>query len=140
MQLSKNFTLSELVHSDTANARGIDNTPTDIKIVNNLIKLAKNVLQPIRDKYGKPIIITSGYRCLDLNKAVGGVSNSQHLLGLAADIDVGTVNDNKLLFNMIEEMIKNKEIVVDQLLDESHYKWIHISYNENNNRNQILHL
>lgn len=139
MQLTKNFTLEELVHSDTANAKGIDNTPTQ-EIIDNLKELAENVLQPIRDKWGKPLIVNSGYRCKELNKAVGGVSTSQHLIGQAADIEAGTNDDNKELFYMISDMIENKELIVDQLLDEARYSWIHVSYNKDKNRNQILHL
>lgn len=140
MELSKNFTLEELIYSNTANSRNIDNSPSE-EIIDNLESLAKNVLQPIRDKYGKAINITSGYRCKELNKAVGGVSNSQHCTGNAADIDVGDKEDNKKLFQLIENMVKNKEIIVDQLLDEARYTWIHVSYrNDGNNRNQILHL
>ena len=99
MQLTKNFTLEELVHSDTANAKGIDNTPTQ-EIIDNLKELAENVLQPIRDKWGKPLTVNSGYRCKELNKAVGGVSTSQHQKGKAADIEAGTNEDNKELFYM----------------------------------------
>ena len=139
MQLTKNFTLEELVHSDTADAKGIDNTPTQ-EIIDNLKELAENVLQPIRDKWGKPLIINSGYRCKELNKAIGGVSTSQHQRGQAADIEAGTNDDNKELFYIISDMIEDKEIVVDQLLDEARYSWIHVSYNKDKNRNQILHL
>ena len=139
MQLTKNFTLEELVHSDTADAKGIDNTPTQ-EIIDNLKELAENVLQPIRDKWGKPLIINSGYRCKELNKAIGGVSTSQHQRGQAADIEAGTNDDNKELFYMISDMIEDKEIIVDQLLDEARYSWIHVSYNKDKNRNQILHL
>lgn len=139
MQLTENFTLEELVHSDTANAKGIDNTPTQ-EIIDNLKELAENVLQPIRSKWGKPLIVNSGYRCKELNKAVGGVSTSQHLKGQAADIEAGTNDDNKELFYMISDMIEDKELIVDQLLDEARYSWIHVSYNKDKNRNQILHL
>lgn len=139
MNLSKNFTLEELIYSDTANQYNIDNTPTQ-EIIDNLTRLANDVLQPIRDKYNKPIIISSGYRCEELNAKVGGVSNSAHKYGLAADLDVGGVKENKELFLLIKEMIDNKEIEVDQLINENHYKWCHIGLSKNNNRNQILYL
>lgn len=139
MQLSDNFTLEELIRSNTADSKGIDNTPCD-EIIENLQYLAETVLQPIRERYGRPISITSGYRCEKLNKAVGGVSNSQHKSGQAADIDVGDKEDNKELFNIIEDMVNCSEIEVDQLLDEAKYKWIHISKKKSGNRNQILHL
>lgn len=139
MQLSDNFTLEELIRSNTADSKGIDNTPCD-EVIENLQYLAETVLQPIRERYGRPISITSGYRCEKLNKAVGGVSNSQHKSGQAADIDVGDKEDNKELFNIIEDMVNCREIEVDQLLDEAKYKWIHISKKKSGNRNQILHL
>lgn len=134
MNLTKNFTLEELIHSDTAIRKGIKNTPNNT-VVGNLRLLCDKVLQPIRDKYGKPISVTSGYRCYDLNKAVGGVGNSQHLTGEAADI---TSSNNKELWKLIVKMVENKEIVVDQLIDEKHLQWIHISYKKDTNRNQIF--
>lgn len=139
MNLSKNFTLEELIYSDTANQYNIDNTPSQ-EIIDNLTRLANEVLQPIRDKYNKPIIISSGYRCEELNAKVGGVSNSAHKYGLAADLDVGGINENKELFLLIKKMIDNNEIEVDQLINENHYKWCHIGLSKNNNRNQILYL
>lgn len=139
MQLTTNFTLEELIHSDTANAKGIDNTPTK-EIEENLKYLAEKALQPIRDKWGKPLTVNSGYRCKELNKAVGGVSNSSHLTGLAADIEAGTNEDNKKLFNFISEMVKNKEITVDQVIDEKNYAWIHVGISRENNRNEVFHL
>lgn len=139
MQLTTNFTLEELIHSDTANAKGIDNTPTK-EIEENLKYLAEKALQPIRDKWGKPLTVNSGYRCKELNKAVGGVSNSSHLTGLAADIEAGTNEDNKKLFNFISEMVKNKEITVDQVIDEKNYAWIHVGLSRENNRNEVFHL
>ena len=75
VMITKNFTLSELVASDTATRMGIDNSP-DEEVVKKLRLLATSILQPLRDRYGKPITVTSGYRCSKLNKAVGGVSTS----------------------------------------------------------------
>ena len=128
-----------MVRSDTANAKGIDNTPTQ-EIIDNLKELAENVLQPIRDKLGKPITINSGYRCEELNKAVNGVANSEHKSGHACDMTIGTINDNKKLFDLIKTMIENKEISCRQLIFENGGKWIHISYNRNDLKNQILYL
>ena len=84
IQLSPNFNLSELIHSQTAIENAIDNTP-DEKSLENLKNLCKNLLQPLRDKLGKPIHVTSGYRCKELNRIVGGVPTSQHVKGEAAD-------------------------------------------------------
>lgn len=85
----KYFTIKELSHSDTAVARGIDNTPTG-EAVHNLTELVENVLDPLREKYGKPIRVSSGYRSAVLNRSVNGATSSQHRLGQAADITVGS--------------------------------------------------
>ena len=126
VKLSKNFSLKELVNSSTATRLKIDNTPDDV-IEENLRILCQTVLQPVREKYGKTITISSGYRCKALNKAVGGSSTSQHTLGQAADITVGSIAENKKLFDMIVKMIKGGEITVGQLINEYGCKWIHIS-------------
>ena len=93
----KYFTIKELCKSSTAVQKGIDNTPNS-EIVNNLEQLVDFILDPLREKYGKPIKINSGYRCDRLNKAVGGSATSQHRYGLAADITAGSRLENKLLF------------------------------------------
>ena len=81
----KYFTLSELTYSATARQRGIRNEPDETQ-KENLRKLVENLLDPIRERWGKPILVTSGFRSQQLNKAVGGVRNSEHLTGCAADI------------------------------------------------------
>lgn len=130
----KYFSIEELTKSNTAKSKGIDNTPTqDVK--NNLQKLIEAVLDPLREWYGKPIIVSSGYRCRALNEVVGGASNSQHTLGMAADLDVGNKEENKKLFNYIKDNLE-----FDQLIDEKDLAWVHVSYNENKNRNQVLYL
>ena len=139
MQLTKNFTLEELTKSSTADRLHIDNKPDETQL-RKLKELCENVLQPIRDKINKPIYINSGFRCLELNKAVRGVPSSQHRLGEAADIDTRSYQGNKELFILLEEMSKNGEIEFDQLIDEYNYNWIHISYRKNSNRNQVLHI
>lgn len=138
MKLSKNFTLSELTYSSTAKANKVDNTP-DRWELDNLKKLCNEVLQPIREKYGNSIFINSGYRNPIVNRLVGGASNSQHMLGEAADITVGSKSGNKKLFDMILQMIENEEITVGQIIDEKEYSWIHISL-PYKRVNQILHL
>ena len=135
MNQPKYFTLKEMINSDTAKSKGIDNTPT-WSVVLNLLELVQNVLDPIRESYGKPIIVNSGYRCIELNRAIGSKDNSQHTLGLAADITVGSKEANKQLFKFVQSNIDKW----DQLIDEHDYQWIHISYNKNNNRKQVLHL
>lgn len=130
----KYFTIKELCKSSTAIQKGINNTPNS-EIVNNLEQLVKYVLDPLREKYGKAIIVNSGYRCEALNKAVGGSKTSQHRYGLAADITAKSKTENKKLFNLAQEL----DLPFDQLIDEKNYSWIHISYNQKP-RKQILHL
>ena len=138
MKLSKNFTLSELTYSSTANANKVDNTP-DRWELDNLKKLCNEVLQPIRDKRDDSIFINSGFRNPIVNRLVKGSTSSQHLKGEAADITVGSKSGNKKLFDMILQMIENEEITVGQLIDEKDYSWIHISL-PYKRVNQILHL
>ncbi len=133
------FTIEELCASETARRRGIDNTPDAAKR-QKLQTLIEQLLDPIRAAWGGPIAVNSGYRSPKLNTAVGGVSTSQHLRGEAADISVGSPADNKRLFDKIVELQKAGRIAFDQLIDESGYRWIHISYRAGANRNQILHL
>ena len=131
----KYFTINELIRSDTALQRGIDNTPPPpIKI--KLSNLINNLLDPIREAWGGPITVNSGYRCPVLNRAVGGVPTSQHQKGEAVDITVGSPEQNQKLF----ELIAAGNFDFDQLIDESNYSWVHISYAAGKNRHAILHL
>ncbi|MFR9051777.1 MAG: D-Ala-D-Ala carboxypeptidase family metallohydrolase [Hominilimicola sp.] len=131
----KYFTIEELCQSTTADRKGIDNRCSN-EIAANLTALVDNVLDPLRIWYGKPITVNSGYRCPALNKAVGGAATSQHMNGQAADIDAGDRQQNKLLFEYIR-----KSLPFDQLIDESNFAWVHISYrSDRNNRNQVLKL
>lgn len=133
MKLSKNFTLKELTRSDTARARGIDNTPTPL-VVDNLQTLCVNLLQPLRDELNKPVHIASGYRCERLNDAVGGVRNSQHATGQAADIIVAGMTKDVLF-----EFIKSSALSVDQCIRYNNKNIVHVSYVDvNSNREQYL--
>lgn len=142
MNLSPNFTYEEMVKSDTARIRGILNQPNYHEI-DNLTKLCKELLQPIRDVYGKPIIITSGFRNEALNRAVGGSSTSMHRKGLAADIKASK-GTNKALWDLIIKLRDEGKIEFDQLIWEKGTKkepaWIHIGLSDKKNRNQILYL
>lgn len=129
--MTLNFSISELCYSDIAKKYGIKNIPS-ISECDNLLNLIFYVLQPLRDKLGKPIIINSGYRCKALNCKVGGVANSQHLLGQAADIRINGCNVNTLI-----DFIKTSGIEYDQLINEFD-KWVHISYNKGHNRKQCF--
>lgn len=139
-QLTKNFTLEELIHTNYK----VENTPNENE-KQNLIKLAAT-LQTIRDYYQKPIIISSGFRCKKLNKMVGGASNSDHLFGCAADLHAlnNQKYENKKLFDLIVQLIKNEKLECRQLIDEKDYTWIHISINDGLHnkykKNQIIHL
>lgn len=133
--MTEHFKLNEFIKSKTADIYKIDNTPTD-EIISNLNELAV-LLEKIRIKYNHPIIITSGYRCKELNNKIGGVPTSQHVKGQAADI---ICRDNRELFILIHEMIMNGEIEVGQLIDEKGYRWLHISTPHLKKNNQILHL
>jgi len=131
MKLSKNFTLEELVFSITANNHGINNTP-NAEARAALKRLAVEVLQPIRDAWGQPIVISSGYRCAKLNAATPGASKtSQHLLGQAADIKANNPKDNGKLHALIKKMVKDGHIKVGQLIWEygtkTNPKWVHVS-------------
>lgn len=134
----KYFTIGELVHSDTADRRGINNICKK-EHADNLKSLIENVLDPLREAYGKPIRVTSGYRCEELNKAVGGSPTSDHMKGCAADI-VGTPatkEENEYLF----ELVQSLHLPFNQLINEKGFSWVHISYRMGgNNRKQILNL
>lgn len=130
----KYFTIKELCKSSTAIQKRIDNTPNS-EIVSNLKQLVDQVLDPLRKRYGKPIKVNSGYRCEQLNKAVKGAVNSQHIKGLAADITAGSAAENKILFELVQEL----NLPFDQLIDEKKFSWIHVSVS-NKPRKQVLHL
>ena len=131
----KYFTIAELCRSKTADRLGIENQCRQ-EHVDNLTALVDNVLDPLRQAYGTPLIVSSGYRCPALNKALKGAANSQHMTGQAADIDTGNNEQNKLLFDYIR-----KNLPFDQLIDESCCSWIHVSYRaDGKNRGQVLKL
>ena len=134
--MGKYFSIAELTKSSTAIKKKINNTPTK-EVENNLNQLIDNILDPLREAWGQPIIVGSGYRCEALNKAVGGAAHSQHKLGQAADIHSksDSVEDNKKLF----ELIKQLKLPFDQLINEYNYNWIHVSYSPRNRR-QILNI
>ena len=142
VKLSEHFTLYEAIYSRKAIDLNIDNEPNKY-IINNLTQICKTVLEPIRKRYGKPIVITSGYRSIKLNAIVGGSSTSQHKHGTAIDFHPQDKNDMKLLWNLILDMIRDGEIECRQLIDEYNLSWIHISINDKYHsykQNDILHL
>lgn len=129
------FTITELTRSATATARGLNNTPS-VSATTNLSALINNVLDPLREAWGRPITVNSGYRSPTVNAAVGGVANSQHVKGEAADTTAGSPTLNRQLFCLAISL----NLPFDQLIDEHGYRWLHISHSRTKNRNQILHL
>ncbi len=128
------FSIKEMIRSNEADRRGINNKPGE-REKSNLLDLIDNVLNPLRAWYGGPIRVNSGFRCIELNKAVGGAKNSQHTKGEAADITSGSREGNKRLFEYIKD-----NLPYDQLIDENNYTWIHVSYKREGNRHQVLKL
>ena len=138
MRLSKNLTLQEVTKSATAIKKGISNEPT-IEHLENLKALAENIFQPMRDYFGVPIAVSSGYRSAELNRLIGGSSTSQHCKGEAIDIDCDIFGglSNREVFEYIKE-----HLTFDQLIwefgDDSNPDWVHVSYKKGENRGQVL--
>jgi uncharacterized protein YcbK (DUF882 family) len=132
----KYFTLQELTASATATRKGIDNTPSP-EVTARLTALVANVLDPLREAWGKPIVVTSGYRSPRLNRAVGGAARSQHCKGEAADIR--TLSNRRWENRQLYDLIRKLGLPYDQLIDEYDYSWIHVSYKEGANRHEVLH-
>ena len=141
MRLSKNFTYKELTYSNVAERKGLKNRPKtkeeEKKVIENLKALAMEILQPLRDYLGKPVVISSGYRSTELNKAVGGVRGSQHLRGEAADIHVENTEHLLKIMHFIMD-----ETDFDQLIWERNRagtQWVHVSYRRYGvNKHQVL--
>ena len=134
--MGKYFTIEELCRSEQARENGINNLPTteNVMYMNRLIEV---ILDPIREKYGKPIHVSSGFRNSALNKLVGGVNNSHHMCRngyAAADITTYSIENNKKLYNLIKSM----DLPLCQCIDEYGCKWIHVSYNPNDVRKQYF--
>jgi zinc D-Ala-D-Ala carboxypeptidase len=138
MQLSTNLSLAEVTRSETAKRRGISNMPTP-EHIENFKKLAVNIFQPIREHFGKPIIISSGYRSAELNKAIGGSLSSQHSSGEAIDIDMdGTDITNAQIFNYIKDNL-NFDQMIWEFGTDANPDWVHVSFAANRSqRKQIL--
>lgn len=147
MQLSKNLALAEVTRSETAKRKGISNMPTP-EHIENFKKLAEKVFQPIRDHFGAPIRISSGYRSAALNKAIGGagktvngvyVPSSQHCTGEAIDIDMdGTAITNAAIFNFIKDNLEFDQLIWEFGTD-TNPDWVHVSYESTGKqRKQIL--
>ena len=130
----KYFTINEFTKSTTAIKRHIDNKPSK-EVERSLTALVEKVLDPLREAYGKPIIVTSGYRCPKLNAIVGSTPSSQHVKGEAADIKSvqDTPEENKKLFDLIVKL----KLPFDQLINEHNFDWVHVSYGARHRRQKL---
>lgn len=128
-----NFRMSELIYSDAAIKNNINNMP-DINALDSMLNLVFYCLQPIRNLIKKPIIVTSCFRCAKVNSLVGGMSNSQHLKGEAADFQIKGMSPNQII-----KTIQKSDIEYDQLINE-YDKWVHVSFKKGKNRKMVLSL
>ena len=135
MKLSLNFSLKELTASQTAERKGINNTPTE-EHIENLKLLCENILQPTRDEWGI-ISVSSGYRSPELCLAIGSSERSQHAKGQAADFECHRV-DNKMLFEWITNELDYDQAILEFYNGTPDSGWIHVSYNKDGNRKQKL--
>ena len=137
MKLTENFSLAEMTKSETALRQGLDNTPGDEEI-DNLRKLAENVLQPIREAYGRGVKVNSGFRHPDVNAAVGGSRTSDHCKGQAADIEIPGVA-NADLAQWISENLEFRQLILEfytpGIPDSG---WVHVSYVDGDNKKQVM--
>jgi len=137
MQLTNNFSLKELTVSETATRKGLDNTPNE-QVIANLKTLAENILQPIRDHFGKSVKVNSGYRSPEVNASVGGSKTSDHCKGQAADIEITGVANGDLA-NYIADNFKFTQVILEfytQGVPNS--GWVHVSYDSNDLKCQCL--
>jgi hypothetical protein len=134
--LSKNLSLKEAVTSQTAIRKKIDNTPNEL-VIENLKHIAINIFQKVREHFGEPIRLSSGYRSLALNKAVGGSKSSQHVTGEALDIQGTNGLTNSQIFYYIKDNL-NFDQLIWEYGDEDEPAWVHVSLRKKGNRNQFF--
>jgi len=135
MKLSKNFSLEEMCRSNTASVRGLPNVP-NAEQVKNLQQLCENVLQPLRNHLGKPVVINSGFRSQAVNMAVGGAKNSQHTKGEAADIKCKDYLYAKEIYTWIMDNLEFDQVILER---KGKAVWVHVSFRTNGkNRQQAL--
>lgn len=139
MKLSEHLDLAEVVKSDSAKRKGISNMPTP-EHIENFKKLAVNVFEPIRKHFGVPIHISSGYRSKELNAVIGGAKNSDHLFGMALDLDQQGHSSgvtNKQVFDFIKDNLKFKQLIWEGGTKQEP-DWVHVSYDEKNLKKEVL--
>jgi hypothetical protein len=138
MRLSKNFTLKELIKSDTAVRKGINNNPNEDHIT-NLERLATNILQPVRDHFGKVVSVSSGFRSGELCIAIGSSLNSQHADGCAADFEIFGVSNKEVADWIVDNLNFDQCILEFWKPEEPNSGWVHCSYkNDEDNRREYL--
>jgi len=136
-KFSEHFTVHEMVRSETAARKGIDNIPP-AALIPKLQKLCADILEPVRARFGKPFRPNSGYRSPELNTAVGGSARSQHCLAEAVDIEIAGVSNFELAAWVKENLAFDKLILECYTPGLPNSGWVHVSYRENNNRNQVM--
>ena len=137
MKLSENFSLNELIKSQTAERKGIDNTPST-EHQDNLKSLCTHVLQPVRDHFSRVVSVSSGYRSQELCLAIGSKITSQHAKGEAADFEIFGVS-NKELADYINENLEYDQLILEYWKEsDPNSGWVHCSYSQNHNRKQYL--
>jgi len=137
MKLTENFSLNELTKSQTAERKGINNTPS-AEHQENLKSLCEMILQPIRDHFGQVVSVSSGYRSPDLCVAIGSSTKSQHASGCAADFEIFGVS-NKELADWIDENLDYDQLILEYWKEsDPNSGWIHCSFNSQGNRKQYL--
>jgi len=138
MNLTENVSLKELTKSESATRFGISNEPTE-EALSNLQKLATHILQPVRDHFGKPLIITSGYRSPELCLKIGSTTTSQHTKGQASDFEIGGIA-NKDLSDWIHQNLDYDQLILEFWKpEEPNSGWVHCSYKgQGLNRKQYL--
>jgi zinc D-Ala-D-Ala carboxypeptidase len=137
MQLSKHFKLSEFTKSQTAARMGIDNTPPE-EVIPKLTFLCSQILEPLREKIDKPIIVTSGYRCVELSKAIGSSENSQHCKGEAVDIEALGMSTLNLAEMIINHFDFDQCILECYTPGDMNSGWVHASLTSGENRKEVL--
>jgi len=137
MQLTENFSLNEMIKSETALRHGLDNTPPE-EAINNLRLLCEHVLQPLRTAYGRGIKVNSGYRAPDVNAAVGGSRTSDHCKGQAADIEIPGVANYDLALYISQYFYFTQLILEFYTPGVPDSGWVHVSYDPNNLKRQVM--
>ena len=138
MKLTENFSLNELTKSQTAERKGIDNTPST-EHQENLKSLCEMILQPIRDHFGQVVSVSSGYRSPELCVAIGSSTQSQHAKGEASDFEIFGIS-NKELADYIDQNLDYDQLILEYWKgeDEPNSGWVHCSFNTQGNRKQYL--